>query len=94
MLFDLVLIHVLLSFSDLNECAQYGSCHQLCRNEKGSFKCSCANGYVLQNNHRSCKAGGTLFFFSYKSLLVPPNSPGDITVVHEQLMLLARGCHD
>lgn len=47
-----------LSLVDLNECSLYGMCHQLCTNEKGSYKCSCANGYLLEINRRSCKATG------------------------------------
>eukprot|EP00795_Rhopilema_esculentum_P005428 gene5428-601_t len=57
------LIHIKLQSStqqnDLNECSEYGSCHQLCTNEKGSYKCSCANGYLLAGDRKACKSGGS-----------------------------------
>lgn len=34
-----------------------GSCSQFCENEKGGFKCSCANGYLKDpRNLTRCKA--------------------------------------
>lgn len=44
---------------DIDECAILGSCSQECYNLKGSFKCSCHDGYVLSpNDHRTCLAKG------------------------------------
>lgn len=42
---------------DIDECLEPGSCSQFCLNEKGSFKCSCAAGYLKDpRNHTRCKA--------------------------------------
>ena len=40
---------------DVDECKS-GShkCSQLCHNEKGSYKCSCYDGYILNGNGYSC----------------------------------------
>lgn len=37
---------------DLDECAEWGHCDQLCTNSDGSFSCSCASGYTLQEKSR------------------------------------------
>ena len=40
---------------DVNECAELnGGCHQVCNNVKGSFFCSCADGYELQSDNITC----------------------------------------
>lgn len=44
-------------FPDIDECLEPGSCSQFCQNEKGSFKCSCATGYLKDpRNSTRCKA--------------------------------------
>ena len=43
---------------DINECNIYGTCHQSCTNEKGSYKCSCAEGFQLEPDHKTCRATG------------------------------------
>lgn len=40
---------------DIDECKIPGTCSQLCKNTKGSYKCECLPGYTLVN-HRYCKA--------------------------------------
>lgn len=42
---------------DINECDTLGTCSHFCNNTKGSFKCSCGDGYVL-HDHNWCKADG------------------------------------
>ena len=44
--------------TDLNECITYGSCHQKCENLKGSYKCSCVDGYILEPDGKTCKTAG------------------------------------
>lgn len=34
----------------------YGACSQTCTNTYGSYRCSCAEGYILQPDRISCKA--------------------------------------
>lgn len=41
--------------TDVDECLSPHSCSQLCFNTKGSFKCSCHHGYLLENRSH-CKA--------------------------------------
>jgi len=39
--------------SDIDECVE-NACDQKCNNTNGSFICLCNNGYVLDDNGRSC----------------------------------------
>ncbi|RWS16465.1 low-density lipoprotein receptor-related protein 2-like protein [Dinothrombium tinctorium] len=39
---------------DIDECAIAGKCSQICINTKGSYKCECEKGYILENHHH-CK---------------------------------------
>ena len=41
---------------DVDECATFSSCAQLCTNTKGSFKCSCEEGYEVED--RNCRPLG------------------------------------
>ena len=48
--------------ADINECNTYGICSQDCVNTKGSYRCTCRDGYVLDHlhgtsEHGTCKAG-------------------------------------
>ena len=47
------------SCEDIDECASHGICHQNCDNVKGSFKCSCTDGFQLEPDRRTCKVMGT-----------------------------------
>ena len=41
---------------DINECeAENGGCNQTCMNTVGSFLCSCASEYVLDEDGFTCK---------------------------------------
>lgn len=52
-------IDVLVSIlPDINECEIPGMCSQGCYNTKGSFKCSCIEGYELDPDGRKCRAKG------------------------------------
>ncbi|KAL0278971.1 UNVERIFIED_CONTAM: hypothetical protein PYX00_000631 [Menopon gallinae] len=56
---------------DIDECLEFGFCHQKCKNLNGSFECSCDNGYILQPDSRTCKASGgdaLLLFSSYSQV--------------------------
>ena len=49
---------MLMVFStDIDECASK-PCSQHCVNTKGSYKCTCAEGYQLGRNQKTCKAKG------------------------------------
>ncbi|KAG8181261.1 hypothetical protein JTE90_018780, partial [Oedothorax gibbosus] len=50
---------------DINECEMPGSCSHFCNNTKGGFKCSCADGYFLEHDHKRCKADGGAASFVY-----------------------------
>ena len=47
---------------DIDECAIFGICSQKCENLKGSFKCSCYEGYQLSytKDHSVCKIKGKI----------------------------------
>jgi len=49
-----------LFFTDINECAITGSCSQNCSNTNGSFRCSCMNGYTLNDDSRTCNGNEML----------------------------------
>ena len=55
---DLTLITALLScmmITDINECGtDNGGCAQNCTNTDGSYNCSCASGYVLDEDGHAC----------------------------------------
>ena len=39
---------------DINECLMVNDCQQKCENSEGSYRCSCNQGFVLNNDNRSC----------------------------------------
>ena len=40
---------------DINECdANNGGCDQTCVNNYGSFECKCNDGFVLEDDKKSC----------------------------------------
>ena len=42
-------------YSDIDECTEETSgCDQICRNEIGSYLCSCESGYRLRNDSHGC----------------------------------------
>ena len=42
-------------YTDINECGTgNGGCDQHCTNTKGSYNCSCDDGYVLADNELDC----------------------------------------
>ncbi|VDP15534.1 unnamed protein product, partial [Soboliphyme baturini] len=43
---------------NIDECKDPWSCSQGCQNQKGSFMCSCTDGYQLRADKRTCKALG------------------------------------
>lgn len=45
--------------TDLDECAEWGHCDQLCANTDGSYMCSCASGYALQDKSRCAATDAT-----------------------------------
>jgi len=46
------------SCEDINECEIHGMCHQNCENTKGSFKCSCMDGFQMEPDRKTCKVLG------------------------------------
>ena len=52
----LLLLLVLLHFSDINECTDGSSgCSQKCINIPGSFICDCHKGYQLSIDQKTCE---------------------------------------
>ena len=44
----------ILLYIDVNECAVFSPCEQVCTNTIGSFQCSCRKGFHLQSDTSSC----------------------------------------
>ena len=45
-------------YSDIDECAtDNGGCEQNCTNSKGSYECSCKDGYELDDDKKGCNGG-------------------------------------
>ncbi|MEQ2184542.1 hypothetical protein GOODEAATRI_009042 [Goodea atripinnis] len=53
---------------DINECKEYGTCPQVCKNTKGSYDCECASGYRKVGDGKMCEAEGAA-----PLLLLPEN---------------------
>lgn len=45
---------------DVDECLDY-PCPHYCTNYVGSYKCSCANGYIAENNGHMCRANSSKY---------------------------------
>lgn len=45
-------------FQDIDECVEFGACSQGCVNTNGSYQCTCAPGFEILEDGRSCKAVG------------------------------------
>ena len=50
-----ILLYVMCTTVDINECEGYNDCHQICTNTDGSYYCSCEMGFTLDTNGLSCK---------------------------------------
>lgn len=46
--------------ADIDECSEYGTCPQACKNTKGSYDCDCALGYRKVGTGNQCEAEGTI----------------------------------
>ena len=48
--------------SDIDECSANHDCGDICVNREGSYTCDCSQGYILDNNGRTCtlNCGGRL----------------------------------
>lgn len=85
---------------DLDECQFPGSCSQSCKNIKASFICSCTEGYLLEEDKRTCKAinssSAFLLISNRRSLLVSDLKEKSIEVVPvevENVVALASDTH-
>ena len=47
--------------SDINECTEYGPCHQVCVNTVGSFRCECFEGFVASESSTGAFCIGTVY---------------------------------
>lgn len=63
----------------MNECNFYGTCHQKCENTKGSYKCSCAEGFQLEPDQKTCKVNGAepIVYFSNRQEIRTLTKDGD-----------------
>lgn len=64
---------------DLDECAEWGHCDQLCANSDGSFTCSCAAGYTLMDKSRCAapNAANLELIFAHDRAIVRMNAHGE-----------------
>ncbi len=46
--------------ADIDECLEYGTCPQACKNTKGSYDCDCALGYRKVGTGNQCEAEGRI----------------------------------
>lgn len=63
---------------DFDECAEWGFCDQLCINTEGSYMCSCARGYILQD--KKCLALNStllMLYFAHDKAIYSMNQRGE-----------------
>jgi len=53
-------MHDICFLTDIDECAVFGTCSQICENRKGGYKCSCHTGYEWDPLDKTCRAIGRL----------------------------------
>lgn len=46
--------------ADIDECLEYGTCPQACKNTKGSYDCECVQGYRKVGTGNQCEAEGRI----------------------------------
>ena len=52
----LSLLILFFNFLEIDECQRLlDNCQQKCINTEGSFNCSCNDGFILQDDKRTCK---------------------------------------
>ena len=53
---------------DVDECATYDRCSQICTNTPGSYECSCRSGYALDEDSQTCRVEDShvVLFYSKK----------------------------
>ena len=81
--------------SDIDECSRRShNCEQSCTNTEGRFNCSCRDGFLLQNDMRSCQgraytSGGIthipILLHSFFPIAVDPNRNCSADNICEQL---------
>ena len=57
----------------MDECALPGKCSQRCTNQKGSYFCTCVDGYALADDKHNCKVRVNIqcsFVWSKKKIMV------------------------
>ncbi|XP_055683188.1 low-density lipoprotein receptor-related protein 2 [Lutzomyia longipalpis] len=66
------------SCTDLDECAEWGHCDQLCANTDGSYSCSCTVGYTLTERSRCIapNAASLELIFAHDRAVVRMSSHG------------------
>ena len=78
----------LFTFTDQNECEEWGYCDQLCSNTFGSYKCSCNEGYVRRDD--TCVADPSskkmVLYMAYHNKILAMDQTGKI---HRQVKPLA-----
>ena len=52
---SIIIIYILLSHIDVDECLGVNDCHQICINTVGSFNCSCLDGFILLDDGLLCE---------------------------------------
>jgi len=52
---------------DIDECQIYGSCDQLCHNNKGGFECGCNDGYHLEGNSTCLFTGSATLYIALQN---------------------------
>lgn len=63
----------MLLLKDIDECQDPSTCDHNCTNKKGSFTCSCAVGYRLGNDGKSCTGTECVsIFFNGTTLQLSP----------------------
>ena len=61
----MVSLFISVAMLDINECFDsIDGCSQICTNSKGSYECSCSDGYILDADGKNCLGTRVIYMYT------------------------------